>query len=184
VAGTDQIATGSRLLAQLDTGVDSQTSMRGDRFGATVISPVLDDSGHYVIPPSTRIVGHVASVSAPGPHEHARITLVVDGMYVGTAWIPLRASILSVDTSKAGPHGKGISSRLVVALDGGVVPQWRANLANVSGQPEIVGAQFAHGNQASIPPGSQILLRLERPLSVAALRAPAARTAIGGGPWK
>jgi hypothetical protein len=181
----DVIGAGSRLLAQFDNAIDTQSSQRGDRFAATVLSPVMDASGSYILPPSARIIGHVASVEPRhAPDRPAKLTLAVDGVYIGETWVPLSAAILALDTSKAGPHGKGISGPFARALHGGETGGWRAALVRLPADHGAIASEFLGGNQASVPAGTQVLLRLERPVSVASLRGPASRTAVGGGPWK
>lgn len=87
------VPAGTRLEAELEDQLSSQTSRAGQPFGARLVAPVSID-GYFAFPVGAEIVGHVEEVErARRIGGRARLLLVFDHLQLPQGEVPLRASL-------------------------------------------------------------------------------------------
>jgi hypothetical protein len=98
---------GSEIRATLDTPLSTKTAKVGDRFTATVSTPVRDSSGYEIVPIGSKLNGQVsestderlAGAIKDMGHLNLRFT---DIQLPDGADIPLSATLISVHNTKPG----------------------------------------------------------------------------------
>jgi hypothetical protein len=98
------IASGTRLAAQLQQALDVRQARVGDRV-ILKTTEALKSGGETVVKKGARLVGHVADVqrSARGAAESS-LTLVFDRLESGSLTTPITATVNSVTQARAAAH--------------------------------------------------------------------------------
>jgi hypothetical protein len=180
------VPTGTPLKARLQTTLNTYSTKRGDAFTARVSEPVTLN-GAVAIPEGSVIQGRVTRVSEPRRIQ-GRPTI---GIAPETVTFPtgekyqLDASLIDTDRGrgtdvddegrfKGAGHERGDTKELAVGVGGGM-----ALGGVIGGGPGVliggaVGATAATAhwlsqhNSAILPSGTQLILELNRPLSLGA----------------
>jgi hypothetical protein len=140
------IAAGTRISAVMDTTIDSRWSRPGDRFSATVLTPLTDTSGRTIMPKGARFVGTVTGAHRGRPFAPtARLNFNVNGAMVHGTYVPLSATLVTTGArvSRGGvflrpekrvPAGAVLSVRLSQPVSVATLEQ-AASGASVGGGP-------------------------------------------------
>ncbi len=166
-AGT--LPEGTSFDVRLEQALSSDTARREDRVEARIETPVRVD-GRTVLPAGTRVRGVVDNVQeAERPNKGGRLDLVFDRIRLadGTE-IPVRSRVLSVDEAK---EGRGTAEKaglgaLLGGVLGGIVGGKKGAVvgAIVGGTGGVVATA---GQEVTLPAGTLLTLRLDRPIVVA-----------------
>ena len=166
-SGSTVLREGTDIQVRLQDSLSSSTARREDRFDATVAMPVRDEQGRIVIPAGTRVRGIVQNVEAgERPARGGRLELTLDQIYLDDRNpTPIRSSVVSVDedldiTSKRTGVGAAIGGVLGSILGG----TKGAIIGAILGGAGAVVSDA--GENVSLPAGTILTVRLDRPLDV------------------
>lgn len=158
---------GTDIQVRLEDSLSSATARQEDRFEATVALPVRDREGRVVIAAGTRVRGIVNRVEAgERPARAGRLELTLDQIYLDDRNpTPIRSSVVSVDedldiASKRTGVGAAIGGVLGSILGG----TKGAIIGAILGGAGAVVSKA--GEDVSLPAGTILTLRLDRPLDV------------------
>jgi hypothetical protein len=164
---TSVLPEGTDIQVRLEDSLSSSTARQEDRFEATVALPVHDAQGRDVIPAGTRVRGIVNRVEqGQRPARAGRLELTLDQIYLDdrnpTA---IRSSVVSVDDdldikSKRTGVGAAIGGVLGSILGG----TKGAIIGAILGGAGAVVSKA--GEDVSLPAGTILTMRLDRPLDV------------------
>lgn len=91
------LPSGTTMSASLDQSLGTSMSHEGDRFTATVTSPVYAQNGAVAIPAGTKLYGHVTGVHTSSiPTQESVIRLDFDNIALGGYSYPFDASVSNV----------------------------------------------------------------------------------------
>lgn len=167
------VAAGTSFDAELATSLSSETSQVGDRFTATLTSP-LSGGGREAVPAGATIEGRVVEVQATRKiGGRARLGLAFDTVVLadGTQE-PLSASISEVGESQAKEDAKkigigAVAGAILGRIIGGGSKTKRGTIgAIVGGAVGTVLAARDEGDPVELPAGTILMLDLEAPLTV------------------
>lgn len=163
---------GTQLWATLDDSLDTETARVGDRFEATVASPVTD--GAYVlVPEGARLEGRVTRVRRARRDSAALIGIAFDSVTVRERTLPIAATVTDVKLEKRselrGERKKiGLGAAAGAVLGAVVGEDVKGVLIGAAGGA-AAGTAVALGTKARyavLPAGSEVTLRLDDPLEV------------------
>jgi hypothetical protein len=164
---TAVLPEGTELQVRLEEPLSSATARQEQRFEATVALPVHDEQGRDVIPAGTRVRGIVvAAERGERPARAGRLDLTFDTIYLDdNTTTPLRARVVSMKEdldvkSKRTGIGAVIGGVLGSILGG----TKGAIIGAVLGGAGAVVAKA--GEDVSLPAGTILTVRLDRPLEV------------------
>ena len=158
------IPAGTPLTVALNTDLDSENTLAGDKIEATLKTPLLSPTGYVVIPEGSRLRAKVQDVThAKMPHLQARMLLdfyqavTPDGVVV-----PISAMIDSDDGYLAGNHHSrrlqtmavNTAIKETVALTAGPIAGYGTGAALF-----VLGSK---GKDVVFKPGDELPLRLSR----------------------
>lgn len=160
---------GTNIQVRLDQTLSSETARREDRVDASVATPVRAD-GRVILPAGTRVRGVVDSVqAAERPTKSGRLDLAFDTISLedGTE-IPLRSRVISLSEGLGGRETAkkaGIGALLGGVL-GSIVGGKKGALVGVliGGTGGVIASA---GEEVTLPAGTVLTLRLERPIVIA-----------------
>jgi len=186
LAQTINVPSGTVIELRMETGLSSGSSRVNDAFRATVTRSVWFD-GRIAVPRDSRVEGRVTVVQPAAPRSKSGVIgvsftqITIDGRRyaINGALTSLRADerrqILDQEGiveggSSAGRNtvfiGGGAGAGAAIgAMAGGGKGAGIGALAG--GGLGILGALFANGNEAQVPPGSEMAVVLLRGLNVA-----------------
>jgi hypothetical protein len=101
---TPTVQTGTRFLATLDAPANV-----GDRFYATVQTPVVDEHGVELVPAGAKVMGRVSG-------DPAAVSLDVQEILIGGTPRQLSARIVTTDAQSTNSSRRMISEKTVVGL--------------------------------------------------------------------
>jgi len=180
------IPEGTEFKLQLHTALNSKSTKPGDRVMTTLIDPVAVED-RDVLPKGIRIDGHVGEVKAAGRRgKGGLLTIVFDTLEMPNGEkVNILGSLTEVFSSEGGGDptvgpegdlkGKGANKKKQVATilvpaaagaAGGIGPGIAATAGGI-----LVAVLMFHGQQAQLPAGSLIGMRLDQDVSVTALPA-------------
>ena len=180
--GPNYVPEGTRFMIQLDDKLDSNKVNSGKHFKAKLSEDLTTPSG-LTIPAGKKIKGHVSQVDR-GLHGH--MLLSFDEIETQHGWRPLVASVSgvpgehSVKTNEEGEiENKGHSRRRMVetaaagtavgAAAGAAAGGGRgAAIGAGAGAAAGLGAGLLLDRQVRLEKGTQLELRMDRPLQVPA----------------
>ena len=106
------IPSGTALQVRVDESLSTRRNMRGDRFTATLASPVVVN-GQAVLPRGTRLTGHVLAANPSGRLKgRARLVLALDSFN-------LDGRQYRIDTGAAARMSRNHRRRNLLAIGGG-----------------------------------------------------------------
>jgi hypothetical protein len=170
------LATGSQVQATIADTISSRSNKPGEAFHARVSSDVKDASGRTVIPAGAVVNGTITEVrAAPNAGETGRLVLQVSSVSINGESYAIEGTIDSLKTVK---KGRGVERADAIRTGAGAAAG--AVLGRVIGKDGkgaviggIVGAATGAAVSAGVkdvdivlPAGSQITVRLTRPLAV------------------
>jgi hypothetical protein len=164
------IPAGTALHVRLEQTVDTRRNRPGDRFEATLISPVEVD-GQLILPRGTPFEGHVTQ-SSPSGHLKGRAILAVelDAFRLNGVKYPV---VTSVDDRVSGRHrkrnwiligGGGGLGATIGAIAGG--PAGALIGAGAGAGAGTAGAYFTGKKNVAIPAETALTFRLRREVRV------------------
>ncbi|HVQ31507.1 MAG TPA: hypothetical protein VMV21_18060 [Vicinamibacteria bacterium] len=167
-AGALTLPAGTEFAVRLEKTLSSKTARVEDAFEATVYEPVMSGSA-LALPAGTTLRGIVRSVSpAERPSKAGRLDLDLYAVYLGDTKLEVRGRVVDVGshprkgTSPAKKAGIGavLGGVLGAVLSGGgtVVVG-----IVVGGAGAVLGTK---GEEVSLPEGTVLTVRLDRPLDL------------------
>ena len=162
------LPSGTELLLQLDDPLSSRTSRTEDRVRATVVRPVVEN-GRLVIPAGTRVEGSVGRVQrASAPTRAGQLDLSFERLVLddGRA-LPLQSRIVSVGEQGGFDRKKAGIGAVLGGVLGSVVGGKKGAVVGVIVGGAGGGLAGNAGRNVELPVGSQLTLRLDRPLAMA-----------------
>ncbi len=167
-AGADlELREGTELVVRLEEPVSSRTAHQEDRVDATVFRPLRVD-GVTAVPAGTRIRGIVRYAEpAQRPSRAGRLDLDFDALFLGPERIELRSRVVAVrdDDEHLETREKAGIGAVLGGVLGSIVGGRRGALVGVllGGTGAVVGTK---GDEVTLPAGTIVTVRLERPLSL------------------
>lgn len=174
VAGRS-VPIGTRLIAVLDQPIGTEISVEGQRYTATVVTPILDAEGEPILPEGSVLTGRVAALRRGAGGAPAQVVLTVDTVLVEGVEHPLDAQILAADVQASRRDVRAepvLGGAVGGALLGGIVGGGRGALLGGSVGAGM-GTMFSLGTaetEARMPAGTALSIELTRPIPVYALR--------------
>ncbi len=164
------IPAGTAVRVRLEQSVDTRRNRAGDRFEATLISPVEVD-GQVILPRGTPFEGHITQ-SSPSGHLKGRAILGVelDAFRLNGVSYPV---VTSIDDRVSGRHrkrnwiligGGGGLGATIGALAGG--PAGALIGAGAGAGAGTAGAYFTGKKNVAIPAETALTFRLRREVRV------------------
>jgi hypothetical protein len=117
----DVIQPGTQLTLRMNEAVGTDVSRPGQRFSASVVTPVIDRNGVPIIPAGAEVLGYVAEIREGNQTGTAPLlSLAFDGLRIGGTVHPFRAHVVSADveTERRGVRGRHVAAG---ALGGAVL---------------------------------------------------------------
>lgn len=180
------VSSGTRFLVKLDDKLSTRKDKVGKKFDLKTLEPLIAADG-TVVPPGTKIRGHVSRVEPAGVTGRARLWLSFDEINTRQGKLPIVAHVLSVPeehsvkagesregeiearTSKgrqeveAAAAGAAIGAVIGASTKGGKGAGWGAVLGGAAGFLIASGM----GQELELQKGTKLELELSRPLYVA-----------------
>jgi hypothetical protein len=180
------VPNGTRFLVKLDDKLSTRKNKVGKKFNLKTLEPLVAENG-TVVPPGTKIRGHVSRVEPAGLTGRARIWLSFDEINTKQGKLPIVAHVSSVPeehsvragesregeiearTSKgkqevlAAAAGAAIGAVIGASTKGGKGAAWGAVLGGAAGFLVASGM----GQELELQKGTKLELELSRPLYVA-----------------
>lgn len=180
------VPNGTRFLVKLDDKLSTRKDKVGKKFDLKTLEPLVAENG-TVVPPGTKIRGHVSRVEPAGLTGRARIWLSFDEINTKQGKLPIVAHVSSVPeehsvragesregeiearTSKgkqevqAAAAGAAIGAVIGASTKGGKGAAWGAVLGGAAGFLIASGM----GQELELQKGTKLELELSRPLYVA-----------------
>ena len=159
-----RLEAGTEFSVRLGQEVSSKTARREDRIEASVADPVRAE-GRLAMPAGTRVRGIVKRVEpAERPSKEGRLELEFDAVYLDRDRIGMlsRVTALGEGGLKKDAGKAGIGATLGAVL-GGIFAGKEGAIAGavLGGTGAVVGTR---GEDVTLPAGSVVRVRLERPL--------------------
>jgi hypothetical protein len=183
---TANVPNGTRFLVKLDDRLSTRKDKVGKKFDLKTLEPLIADNG-VVLPPGTRIRGHISRVEPAAFTGRARLWLSFDEINTKQGKLPIVAHVLSVPeehsvkseeskegeiearTSKgreeveAAAAGAAIGAVVGSTAKGGKGAGWGAVIGGATGFLVASGM----GQELELQKGTKLELELSRPLYVA-----------------
>lgn len=160
------LPTGSPMDLTLDRELGTQTSHVGDRFSATVVNPIIAQSGRTAVPAGAKVWGHVTAVTpASNATETAALVLDFDSLAFNGRSYPFAANITATNLeTKGATTGQTLKTAAIGAAAGAALGAILsgadrdkiligAGLGAVAGTAISLGTQ---GQNAVLPAGSRL----------------------------
>jgi hypothetical protein len=159
------IPSGTPIQVRLDRELDTRRNRAGDRFTATLVTPIVENN-QVVVAQGTLFNGHVTNARPSGRLKgRATLGVTLDSFDVNGTEYPL------VTTAAGRASARHRKRNLVLigggagtgALIGGVAagPEGMAIGAGAGAGAGLVGAVFSGRKQVSLPAETQLTFRLE-----------------------
>ncbi|MFN7828485.1 MAG: hypothetical protein ACK5RR_11010 [Acidobacteriota bacterium] len=182
-SGTRTIPSGTFILLEMETRLDSKESRRSDRFRARVAAPVVNAEGQTLIPEAAYVEGHVSAVApAKWARRSGLISVDFDYLFLPNGEsIPLRGYLTSADAEdrrrideegniKGGPPRK----RDIVFIGGGAASGAAIGMiaggalagAGIGAAVGLSATLLMKGREAVVEQGQRIALGLTEELRV------------------
>jgi len=164
------IPRGTVLRVRVDEAISTRRNLRGDRFTATLIDPVVEN-GQAVLPSGTRLAGHVLVCAPSGRFKgRARLVLALDSLERDGR----RYAISTTAASRvSGAHrrrnliaiggGAGVGASVGAIAGGGVGALIGAGAGSAAG---TAGAAITGRKQVTIPAETVLRFTLGAPMRV------------------
>lgn len=164
------VPAGTPLVVTLDQSVSTKYNHAGDRFDATVLTPVVAD-GQVVIPSGTPVAGRVVYAHPSGRlRGNARLRLTLDAVRLGQQEVDLQTT--TVGRSSGGHKvrnwawigGGGGAGAIIGAVAAGAKG---ALIGGPIGAGAGLGVAALTGKkQVGVPAEATLTFRLQQPLSL------------------
>lgn len=162
------LPTGTEFSVRLEQPLSSKTARVEDRFEATVEAPVMAGST-LALPAGTSLRGIVRStLAAERPSKAGRLDLDLYALYLGDTKLEVRGRVVEI-----GPHpkkGAGTAKKVGIGtVLGGVLGAVLSGGAGAvigivtGGAGAVLGTK---GEEVSLPEGTLLTVRLDRPLDL------------------
>lgn len=163
--GGISIPDGIEIPIVVEDNVSSKTARPEDRIVASVADSVRV-AGRVVIPAGTEVRGVVRNVEpARRPAHGGRLEMSFDSMMLDGQPVPMRSRVVRISEHKLDGSKAGLGALLGGVI--GAVAGGKKGLL-IGGVVGAAGAVVAtKGDEVEIPAGTEIVLRLERPMDVA-----------------
>ncbi len=169
-----QIDVGTQLTVQLDQPIGTDVSRQGDRFTATLMSPLVDPSNRVLIPQGAQVQGHVAELRMQSRDQPAAVSLAFDSISYGGGQVPFAARVVQAHVEGT---GAGVRSRDVLigtgggaalgAILGGSSGAIKGGLLGAGAGTLVSLGTAEHG--ARLEQGTPMTIALDRAIPIAAL---------------
>jgi len=160
------VPEGTTFAVALNTELDSNESVVGDRFQVVLKTPLLSPAGYVVLPVGSRLTGEIKDVAqARMPRVEARMRVVFyEAVTPDEEIIPVEAS---ADTGDGYLMGNRRSGRLKTAAVNSAI---RQTVVMTAGSVAGYGAGAAlfvlakKGKEVMFRPGDEMYLKLDKPI--------------------
>lgn len=170
VASSDSIPEGTDLRVSLNQKLDTENTRKGDAFTATLLNPLMSETGEIVVPAEATVAGLVTGVApSTSANEQAAIRLDIQEIRFDG-----RAYPMSADITQTGVEAHADSGELRTgAAVGGVTGLALGAIIGRSVTSAVVGGLLGAGagtaismgtgtTNAELPAGSTMTLRTTR----------------------
>jgi hypothetical protein len=160
------LGEGTPLVAQLDGAVDTAHAKVGERFTARLATPVDG------LPHDARVIAEVTASKRGAGDEDPVLRVRVIGIRAGGCRLPVDARLTAADLqySEPPPNQKYRGGAIAGGVMGGIMMWWPGMIAGAT--LGLAGGMVAEAKSqhrdATLPAGSFLTFRLERPLEVRA----------------
>jgi hypothetical protein len=166
--GGDAIPVGTEFDVRLQKSLSSGTAQVEDRFEATTMVDLRDESGSVIVPAGSVMRGVVSSVTkATRTERTGKLTVAFDRLTVGNRSYPIRATVEQALESEgirgeAGRIGVGAGAGAII---GAILGGTKGALAGilVGGGGTIAATE---GKDVELPAGTVLRVRLDSGLNV------------------
>lgn len=172
-SNTVAVAEGTSMIFTVDQEVSTDTHAAGDRFVASLASPVNSSSGETALPDGTRSQWVVTeSTTEDG---QALLAFELEAIEVGGEWKPAGATVTHAeldtdnpdsDSETAAKIGVGAAAGAIVGQILGKDTESTLTGAGVGAAVGTAVALSTKGGSATLPAGSAMTVRLDEPLTV------------------
>lgn len=151
---------GTPITVELATPLSATVSRAGDRFAATVVSPVMVQE-LVAVPTGARVLGHVAKVSETSTRGSAGLELVYDQL-------ELEGRSYGIGNHRPTPKDAepGAPGWIAASIVGGVLRASRGSLASSLGAPSPSTGAWFEAPHRVLGQGTRLVFRLDRPVRV------------------
>ncbi|MDX1492825.1 MAG: glycine zipper family protein [Longimicrobiales bacterium] len=165
--------TGTTMSFFIDQEVSTNTHAVGDRFVATLDTPVRDASGNVVLPAGTPSQWVVTQSSVQD--GEALLAVQIESVEWNDRWVPATATVTKADLDADNPDsGSETAAKIGVgaaagALVGQILGKNTESTLKGAGVGAAVGTAVAlatKGGSAKLPAGSILTVRLDKALTV------------------
>src|SRR5690554_4308173 len=174
ISSTSQIPENTELRVSLNQKLDTESTQKGDIFSATLLNPLMSESGEVVVPATASVSGQVTGVApSTSANEQAAIRLDIQEIRFDG-----RAYPMSADITQTGVESHADSDELRTgAAVGGVTGLALGAIIGRSVTSAVVGGLLGAGagtaismgtgtTNAELPAGSTMTLRTTRAVPI------------------
>lgn len=172
-----RVPAGTTIWLTLDERISAEDSQVGDRFTARVAQDIVSPDGEMLIPRGARVEGRIVELrESERAGDPAVVGLELQSIEIGGTEQPLTASIVETEVPgrRPGIRGRDVAIGAAIgAVLGGVTEGMKgAVVGGALGAGAGTLISLGTGDApAELPTGTQMAMRLERPvLSLAAIR--------------
>ncbi|MGB6430915.1 MAG: hypothetical protein WBF06_10020 [Candidatus Acidiferrales bacterium] len=182
---SDAVPDGTHFLVRLNDALNTGKDAPGRKFTVTIIEP-LETSGGSVLPPGSKITGHISRVESASVTGRARLWLTFDDIHAPGGREPIVAEVSSVPDDgnvRPGPGKEGeveavhssaarqaevsAAGAAVGAAVGGAAGGGRGVAEGaIAGGAIAFLASRHYAQEIEMPKGTRIELVLDRPLYI------------------
>jgi len=152
---------GTPITVELATPLSATVSRAGDRFAATVVSPVMVQE-RVAVPAGARVVGHVAKVPGARTSGSSGLELVYDRL-------ELEGRSFAIGSHRPAPRdavGSDAPAWIAASIVGSVIRASRGSLASSLGSVSASTAVWFEAPHRMLGPGTRLVFRLDRQVRV------------------
>ncbi|MGE0448255.1 MAG: hypothetical protein AB7Q29_01585 [Vicinamibacterales bacterium] len=162
------LPVGTEFDVRLQQSLSSATNLVEDRFEATTLVELSDESGRVLVPAGSTMRGVVSSVTKAGRLERTgRLTVAFDQITIGGRTHPMRATVTQALESEGikGEAGRIGAGAGVGAIIGGILGGVKGALAGIliGGGGTIAATE---GQDVELPAGTVLRVRLDSALDL------------------
>lgn len=174
ITSTSQIPENTELRVSLNQKLDTESTQKGDTFSATLLKPLMSETGEVVVPATASVSGQVTGVApSTSANEQAAIRLDIQEIRFDG-----RAYPMSADITETGVESHSDSGELRTgAAVGGVTGLALGAIIGRSVTSAVVGGILGAGagtavslgtgtTNAELPAGSTMTLRTTRAVPI------------------
>jgi hypothetical protein len=169
-----QIGPGSTFWVAMDQTVSPRTHRPGDQFTATTTGDLVGQDGRLLIPRGSRVFGRITQLTQPRGGYTGSVRLSIEGLDMYGFRQPIAASVRATQVPSPArvEPGAVLWGAALGSIIGGITHGGEGALVGgaIGGGSGALLSLGANAQNAELPAGTQLELRVERPLTAAPLR--------------